>query len=137
MSGMLSLSFKKYKNVIEVYYIIIIQYIIKNIVNIVLEYSQGIIKPKQGYQHFIKPKAGNKYYKPFMAFSNINSVKYNNNIKLYIKFGTIQGIKCFINKREQVLVFNSNIIKSFIVMADPHPFFQLGGEQERGCSKGY
>ena len=86
---MLSLSFKKYKDVIKVYYIIIIQYIIKNIVNIVLKYGQGIIKAKQGYQYFIKPKAGNKYYKPLMAFSNTDPIKYNNNIKLYIEFGAI------------------------------------------------
>ena len=92
---MLSLSFRKYKDVIKVYYIIIIQYVIKNVVNVILEYSQGIIKAKQGYQHLIKPKVDNKYYKPFMAFSNTDSIKYSNNIKLYIKFGTIQGIKCF------------------------------------------
>ena len=89
MPNMLSLSFKKYKNIIKVYYIIIVQYIIKNIVNIVLEYSQGIIKAKQGYQYLIKPKAGNKCYKPLMAFSNTDSVKYSNNIKLYIEFSTI------------------------------------------------
>ena len=52
----------------------------KNIVNIVLKYSQGIIKAKQCYQYFIKPKVGNKYYKLFMAFSDINPVKYSNNI---------------------------------------------------------
>ena len=95
---MLSSSFKKYKDIIKVYYIIIIQYIIKNIVNIVLEYSQGIIKTKQGYQYLIKPKVGNKYCKPFMAFGNTDPVKYSNNIKLYIEFGAVQGIKCFINK---------------------------------------
>ena len=89
MRSMLSLSFKKYKDVIKVYYIIIIQYVIKNIVNIILEYSQGIIKAKQGYQHLIKPKAGNKYYKPLMAFSNTNPIKHSNNIKLYIKFGAV------------------------------------------------
>jgi hypothetical protein len=49
MPNILSLSFKKYKDVIKVYYIIIVQYIIKNIVNIVLEYSWGIIKAKWGY----------------------------------------------------------------------------------------
>ena len=91
---MLNLSFKKYKDVVKVYCIIIIQYIIKNVVNIVLEYSQGIIKAKQGYQYFIKPKAGNKCYKLFMAFSKADPIKYSNNIKLYIKFGTVQGIKC-------------------------------------------
>ena len=137
MLGMLSLSFRKYKDIIKVYYIIIVQYIIKNVVNIVLKYNQGIIKAKQGYQYFIKPKAGNKYYKLFIVFSNIDSIKYSNNIKLYIKFSYVQGIKCFINKQERVLVLNSDIIKSFIVMADPHPSFQLSGEQKQGCSRGY
>ena len=61
----------------------------KNIVNIVLEYSWGIIKAKQGYQHLIKPKVGNKCYKPLMTFSNIDPVKRGNNIKLYIEFGAI------------------------------------------------
>jgi hypothetical protein len=46
MPGMLSSSFKKYKDIIKVYYIIIIQYIVKNVVNIVLKYSWGIIKAK-------------------------------------------------------------------------------------------
>ena len=137
MPSILSLSFKKYKDIIKVYYIIVIQYVIKNIVNIVLEYSQGIIKAKQGYQYFIKPKAGNKYYKLFMAFSNINPIKRGNNIKFSIEFSTVQGIKCFINKWKRVLVFNSDVIKSFIVMADPHPSSRLGGKQERGCGKGY
>ena len=98
MPSMLSLSFKKYKNVIKVYCIIIIQYIVKNVVNIVLKYSQGIIKAKQGYQYFIKPKVSNKCYKLFMAFNNIDPIKYSNNIKLYIEFSTIQGIKCFMDK---------------------------------------
>jgi hypothetical protein len=46
MPSMLSLNFRKYKNVIKVYCIIIVQYVVKNIVNIVLEYSWGIIKAK-------------------------------------------------------------------------------------------
>jgi hypothetical protein len=46
MPSMLNLSFRKYKDVIKVYYIIIIQYVIKNVVNIVLKYSWGIIKAK-------------------------------------------------------------------------------------------
>ena len=137
MPSMLSLSFKKYKDVIKVYYIIIIQYIIKNVVNIILEYSQGIIKAKQGYQHLIKSKAGDKHYKLFITFSNIDPVKHSNNIKLYIEFGAIQGIKCLIDKREWVLVLNSNIIKSFIIIVDPYPSSQLSGEQEWGCSRGY
>ena len=70
----------------------------KNIVNIVLEYSWGIIKAKWGYQHFIKFKMGNKYCKLFMAFSNIDLIKHSNNIKLYIEFGTVQGIKCFMDE---------------------------------------
>ena len=137
MPSMLSLSFRKYKDIIKVYYIIIIQYIIKNVVNIVLKYSQGIIKAKQGYQYFVEPKAGNKYYKLFMAFSNMDLVKCSDNIKLYIEFGAIQGIKCLIDKREWVLVLNSNIIKSFIVMADPYLSSQLSGKQEQGCGRGY
>jgi hypothetical protein len=36
MPSILSLSFRKYKDIIKVYYIIIIQYIIKNIINVVL-----------------------------------------------------------------------------------------------------
>ena len=100
MPSMLSLSFRKYKDIIKVYYIIIVQYIIKNVVNIVLKYSQGIIKAKQGYQYFIKPKAGNKCYKPLIAFSNMDPIKYSNNIKLYIKFSIIQGIKCLTDKQE-------------------------------------
>ena len=72
-----------------------------------------------------------------MAFSNTDPVKCGNNIKLYIKFGAVQGIKYLTDKQEWVLVFNSNVIKSFIVIADPHPFFQLSGEQEQGCGKGY
>ena len=63
-----------------------------------------------------------------MAFSNTDPVKYNNNNKLCIEFGTIQGIKCFIDKQEWVLVFNNNNIKSFIVIVDPHPSFWLSGE---------
>ena len=98
MPNMLSSNFRKYKDIIKVYYIIIIQCIIKNMVNVVLEYSQDIIKTKQGYQHLIKPKAGNKYYKPLMAFNNTDPIKHSNNIKLYIKFGTIQGIKCLIDE---------------------------------------
>ena len=94
----------------------------------ILKYNQGIIKPKQGYQYFIKPKAGNKYYKLFMGFSNINPIKCSNNIKFSIKVSTVQGIKYFINKREQVLVFNSNVIKSYIVIADPYPFFQFSSK---------
>jgi hypothetical protein len=39
MPSILSSNFKKYKNVIKVYCIIIIQYIIKDVVNIVLKYS--------------------------------------------------------------------------------------------------
>ena len=125
---MLSLSFKKYKNVIKVYYIIIVQYIIKNIVNVVLEYSWGIIKAKQGYQYLIKPKVGNKYCKLFMAFNNTDPIKCSNNIKLYIKFSAVQGIKYLTDEQEQALVFNNDIIKSFIVITDPHPFSQLSGE---------
>ena len=136
MPGMLNLSFKKYKNVIKVYYIIIIQYVIKNMVNIVLEYNWGIIKTKQSYQHFIEPKAGNKYYKLFIVFSNTDPIKYGNNIKLYIEFGAVQDIKCFINKWKQVLVFNGNVIKFFIVIADPYPSFWLSSEQKWGCSRG-
>ena len=63
MLSMLSLSFRKYKNVVKLCYAIVVQYIVKNMVNIVLECSQGIIKAKQGYQHLIEPKAGNKCYK--------------------------------------------------------------------------
>ena len=137
MPSILNLSFRKYKDIIKVYYTIIVQCVVKNIINIVLKYSQGIIKAKWGYQHFIKPKVGNKCYKLLMAFSNINPIKHGNNIKLYIKFCAIQGIKCLINKQEQISVFNSNIIKSFIVIADPHPSSQLGGEQKQGYSRGY
>ena len=125
---MLNLSFKEYKDVIKVYYIIVVQYTIKNIVNIVLKYSQGIIKVKQGYQYFIKPKAGNKYYKLFIALSNTDPVKHSNNIKLSIEFSTVQGIKCFTDKQEQVLIFNGDVIKSFIVIADSHPSSQLSGK---------
>jgi hypothetical protein len=32
---------------------------------------------------------GNKCYKLLMAFSNINPIKYSDNIKLYIEFSTI------------------------------------------------
>ena len=134
MPSMVSLSFRKYKDVIKVYYIIVIQCIIKNIVNIVLEYSQSIIKAKQGYQYLIEPKAGNKYYKLFMALSNTDPIKYGDNIKLNIEFGAVQGIKCLIDKQEQVLVLNDNVIKSFIVIADPYPSFQLSSKQERGYS---
>ena len=98
MPSMLNLSFRKYKDIIKVYYIIVIQYIIKNIVNIILKYSQGIIKAKQGYQHLIKFKAGNKCCKLFIALSNMDSVKYGNNIKFDIKFSAVQGIKCLIDK---------------------------------------
>ena len=128
MPGILSLNFKKYKDVIKVYCIIIIQYVMKNMVNIVLEYSWGIIKAKQGYQYFIKPKAGNKYYKLFIALSNTDPVKHSNNIKLSIEFSTVQGIKCFTDKQEQVLIFNGDVIKSFIVIADSHPSSQLSGK---------
>ena len=72
-----------------------------------------------------------------MAFNNTNPIKYNINIKLYIKFSAIQGIKYFTDKWEQVLVFNSNIIKPFIVIADPYPSSQLNGEQKQGYSGGY
>ena len=72
-----------------------------------------------------------------MAFSNTDPVKYSNNIKLYIEFGAVQGIKCLINKWERVLVFNGDVIKSFIVMADPYPSSQLGSKQEQGCGKRY
>ena len=65
-----------------------------------------------------------------MAFGNMDPVKYNNNIKLYIEFGAIQGIKYLIDKQERVLVFNNIIIKSFVVIVDPHPSSWLGGEQE-------
>ena len=98
MPSILNSSFRKYKNVIKVYYIIIIQYIMKNIVNIVLKYSWGIIKAKWGYQHLVEPKVGNKCCKLLMAFSNIDPVKYSNNIKFYIKFGAVQGIKCLTDK---------------------------------------
>ena len=94
----------------------------------VLKYSQGIIKAKQGYQYLIKPKAGNKYYKLFIALSNMDPIKRGNNIKFSIEFSTIQGIKCFINKQERVLVFSSNIIKFFIVIVDPYSFSQLSSE---------
>ena len=125
---MLSLSFRKYKDVVEVYYTIIVQCIIKNVVNIVLECSWGIIKAKWGYQHLIKPKAGNKCCKPLIALSNIDPVKRNNNIKLSIEFSAAQGIKCFMDKREWVLVFDGDIIKSFVVIADSHPFSWLSGK---------
>ena len=72
-----------------------------------------------------------------MVFSNTDPIKYSNNIKLYIKFGAVQGIKCFTNKQKWVLVFNGNVIKSFIVMADPYPSSQFSGEQERGSGKRY
>ena len=80
---------------------------------------------------------GNKYYKLFMVFGNTGPVKCSNNIKLYIEFSAVQGIKCLINERKWVLVFNGNVIKSFIVIADPHPFSQLSGEQKWGCGRGY
>ena len=70
-----------------------------------------------------------------MAFNNMDPVKYSNNIKLYIEFGAVQGIKCLINEREWILVFDGNVIKSFIVMADPYPSSQFGSEQEWGCSE--
>ena len=63
-----------------------------------------------------------------MALSNTDPVKHGNNIKLSIEFSAAQGIKCLTDKWEQVLVLNSNIIKSFIVIADPHPSSQLGSE---------
>ena len=137
MPSMLSSSFRKYKDIIKVYYIIIIQYIIKNVVNIVLKYNQGIIKAKQGYQHLIKPKVGNKCCKLLIVFSNTDFIKYSNNIKLYIKFGAVQGIKCFIDEQKWVLVFNNTVIKSFIVIVDPYPFSQLSSKQKQGYSKGY
>ena len=136
MPGMLSLSFRKYKDVIKVCYTIVIQCVIKNVVNIVLKYSQGIIKAKWGYQHLVEPKVGNKYCKPFMALSNTDPIKRGNNIKLSIEFGAIQGIKCLTDKRERVLVLNSNVIKSSIVIADSYPSSQLGSEQKRGYSRG-
>ena len=95
MPSMLSSIFKEYKDVVEVYCIIVIQYIVKNIVNIVLEYSWGIIKAKQGYQYLVKPKVGNKCCKLLIALSNADPVKYGDNIKLSVEFGAIQGIKCF------------------------------------------
>ena len=58
-------------------------------VNIVLEYSWGIIKAKWGYYHLIEPKVGNKCCKLFIVFSNMDPVKRSNNIKLYIEFGTV------------------------------------------------
>ena len=72
-----------------------------------------------------------------MVFSNTDPVKHSNNIKLYIEFGAIQGIKYFTDEQEQVLVFNGNVIKSFIVIADPHPSFQLSSKQEQDCGKRY
>ena len=136
MPSMLSSSFRKYKDIIKVYYAIVVQCVIKNVVNIVLKYSQGIIKAKQGYQHLVEPKAGNKYYKPLMAFSNTDPIKRGNNIKLSIEFSAVQGIKCLIDKRERVLVLNGNIIKSSIVIADPYSSSRLSSKQERGCGGG-
>ena len=58
-------------------------------VNIVLKYSWGIIKAKQGYQYFVEPKAGNKYCKLFIALSNTDPIKHGDNIKLSIEFGAV------------------------------------------------
>ena len=110
MPSIFSSSFRKYKDIIKVYYIIVVQYIIKNIVNIVLKYSQGVIKAKQGYQYLIEPKAGNKCYKLLIAFSDIDSIKRGNNIKLSIELSAGQGIKRLIDKRKRVLVLNGNVI---------------------------
>ena len=120
MSNMLSLSFRKYKDIVKIYYAIVVQCVVKNVVNIVLEYNWGIIKTKWGYQHLVEPKVGNKCYKSLMAFGNMDSIKCSNNIKLSIEFGAVQGIKCLMDEWEWVLVFNSNVIKSSVVIADPH-----------------
>ena len=136
MSYMFSLSSREYKDVIKICRVVVVQYIIKDIVNIVLEYSQGVIKAKRGYQHLIEPKAGNKCYQLLIAFGNTDPIKRSNNIKLSIELSTIQGIKYLIDRRERVLVLNSNIIQSLIVIADPYPSFWFSGKQERGYYRG-
>ena len=50
-------------------------------------------------------------------------VKSGNNIKFNIDFGLIKPFKSFIYKRYEVLVFNYNSIKSFIINIQLNTFF--------------
>ena len=136
MSYMFSLSSREYKDVIKICCTVVVQCIIKDVINIVLERSQGVIKAKQRHQYLIEPKAGNKYYQPLMAFGDTDPIKRSNNVKLNIELGAIQGIKCLMDEREQVSILNGNIIQSLIVIADPYPSFWFSGKQEQGYYRG-
>ena len=63
-------------------------------VNIVLEYNGCVTETKWYNWHFIKPKLGDKCYKLFIAFYNLDLVKYSNYIKLSKVLNTIKYVKC-------------------------------------------
>ena len=96
--------------VVKVSHISDIKEVKQRVVNKVLETCGCVIKTKQHYQGFEQAKAGDKGGFLLVALSNLEFIKGGDNVKLYKDLSLTYSVKGLLDKRDQVVVLNSNAI---------------------------
>jgi hypothetical protein len=62
-------------------------------------------------------------------------IECSNDIQLSVKLDATQGVQGLADEWEQVLILNSDIVQSSVIMADSHISFWLGSKEEQGSSR--
>ena len=127
---------REHKDVIQVCYAVVVQCVVKNVVDVVLERGWGIAKAEWGHQHLVEPKASNECGKPLVAFSYTDSVERGDDVEFSVELSAAQGVQCFADERERISVLDGYVVQSSVVVADPYPSSWLSGEEEWSCGWG-